>query len=91
MKELRDKYSTELGAAKQTALRGGFLPMCEGLAKNAGLVEGEGSVGEIGVAKVDGDRLGLVICIAPGVWAAKTLTGFLTVTDVLRSWKCHQQ
>lgn len=90
MAELRGKYDSQLGAAKEIIKRGGFIKMCESLAFQAKLEQGEGKAGEIGVARLPDGNYALVIAIADNTWAGKTETGFVTVHEVERSWKCHR-
>lgn len=90
MAELRGKYFTKKEAAREIVKRGGFIKMCESLAFKAKLEQGEGKAGEIGVATLPDGNQALVVAIADGVWAGKTETGFVTVHEVERSWKCHR-
>lgn len=91
MASLRGFYHTECGAAREIAARGGFLKMCEDLATASHLLEGNGDAGEIGVVDVGDGRMGLSLCVGRGAWAVKTRTGFVTVHNVFKSWKCPNQ
>ena len=86
MASLRGRYRSQMGAARIIAKAGGFVAMAEGLAQAARLGPSFGEPGDIGVAKMT-DGHALVICVAPGQWAGKTVTGMTTVQDVVRCWR----
>jgi len=86
MQPLRGRYRSKIGAYRIIRQMGGFVTMAETLAREAGLREGAGDPGDIGVAEHDGG-LALVIAVAPGVWAGKTLTGMTTGAVAVRAWR----
>jgi len=87
MAALRGRYSTAFGAARVIAAEGGFVRMCEAQASLAGLHDGNGAAGEIGVIRIDDKQLALAICTAPGIWQGKTLGGFAPSREMVRCWR----
>ena len=86
MASLRGAYADRAGAVRMIRERGGFSAMAQGMADAAGLAAGVGAPGEIGAGR-SGGRWSLVVCIAPGQWAGKTMSGFATLTDVRGMWR----
>ncbi len=90
MAPLRGLYSTEAGAARMIARRGGWLAMCDGLAVSAGLRQGVGAGGDIGIVRDAQGVLALGICTEGELWMAKTERGFGSVAQVIRAYTCRQ-
>ena len=93
MENVRGRYKSAAEASNIVDPWGGLLPYAEHLAESCGLVAGIGETGEIGVS-CGGRAIGfggrcLLICVKPGVWAAKTRRGFATVREVDRSWRAQ--
>jgi len=86
MASLRGRYRSRIGAGRIIRRAGGFVAMAEGLAQAARLGPSFGDPGDIGVAAMP-DGHALVICVASGQWAGKTVTGMTTVQDVVRCWR----
>jgi hypothetical protein len=87
------EYSTAREAQAIISAHGGLLGYADHLAGRAGLVAGVGAAGEIGISR-HGAAIGfsgrcLVVCIGPGMWAAKTSTGFATLKEVEKSWQAR--
>ena len=90
MQSIRGTYNTHKGAEKLISKMGGFLPMCETLASQAGLIDGVGESGEIGVS-ISGDNMPVLsVCVGDGYWAAKSKNGFVLLKNVMRSWSCRK-
>lgn len=87
MAGFRGRYSTQIGAARIINRMGGFAAMAERMAAQAGLDEGTRAPGEIGVVIGADGGLALGVSYAPGIWAAKTETGFAATGKVLRCWR----
>ena len=87
MASLRGVYSSRSSAEIVITGMGGMVAMAERLAARAGLRDGIGGEGEIGVS---GERPeGRVLCICVGdAWAAKTARGFALIRGVDRAWAC---
>lgn len=85
MQDLRGAYSSRTGAVRAIAARGGWHQMAGDLAAAAGLSDGVGGAGEIGLIVSDGN---LCLGVSTGkVWVGKSLTGLATVPDCVRSWR----
>lgn len=87
MAPLRGRYGDRQGAFRLIKGLGGWVPMATSLAASAGLRAGRGEAGEIGVAALPDGGHALVVCVAPGSWAGKTLCGLATVAQVERCWR----
>lgn len=84
-------YDSATGAMRVIAKHGGFTKMASALANEAGLREGLGVPGEIGISHhgaTDGvEGRALLICIEPGAWAGKTEYGYAILPSAERSWR----
>lgn len=89
MAPLRGRYASQRSAWRLIRKHGGWDAMTAELAARAGLSEGVGAPGEIGLAQMIEGTHALVICVAPGRWAGKSETGLRTVpaAAVGRSWR----
>lgn len=87
MASLRGRYTSRREAYRIVREMGGFEAMTQTLADKAGLREGNGEPGEIGIIFGQMDGFALGICLAPGSWAGKTPTGLATLPAALRSWR----
>ncbi|WP_118138774.1 hypothetical protein [Oceanicella sp. SM1341] len=92
MAELRGRYATAAGAMRIIAGEGGFAALAERLASTAGLAPGQGggTAGALGLS-APGTATGpqgraLLVCIAPGAWAAKSEGGMSVLPGVERHW-----
>ncbi|WP_118138777.1 hypothetical protein [Oceanicella sp. SM1341] len=92
MAELRGRYTTAAGAMRIIAGEGGFAALAERLAASAGLVPGQGAgtPGALGLsapgAATGPQGRALLVCIAPGAWAAKSEGGMSVLPKVERHW-----
>lgn len=90
MAPVRGKYDSAMSAARLVATWGSFLSMGEKLAARAGLVDGRGSAGEIGLSHAETatgiEGRAMLICIEPGIWAGKTVDGFAILASAERAW-----
>lgn len=85
MQSLRGSYSTRTGAVRAITSRGGWVKMSGDLARDAGLVEGTGVAGEIGLVMSEGQ---LCLAVSTGaVWIGKSMTGLASVSVCERSWR----
>lgn len=85
MARLRGRYDSRMGALRMIAAQGGWHRMAGGLARDAGLVDGNGGEGEIGLIVSDGN---LCLGVSTGaVWIGKSLNGFSSVPNCVRSWR----
>lgn len=83
-------YGDAMGAARLIRSYGGFVAMASALASGSGLAVSDGRTGDIGVSSVgvaEGpERRSLLICVQPGVWAGKTITGYAIIKNAERCW-----
>lgn len=86
MAPLRGRYATAREAALMIASYGGWRAMCAALARDAGLREGTGGAGDLGLVRTEG-RLSLAVGWGGGLWAGRTDGGFVTVTGAVQSWR----
>ena len=82
MEPLRGAYSSRTGADLLIDGGGGMEALAVSLARLAGLREGIGGAGEIGV----GEARCFLIGTGEG-WVGKTANGFATVPRAVRSWR----
>lgn len=86
-----EEYDSALGARRIINRYGDFPSMVEELAYEAGLRDGLGYGGEVGISHhgaTDGiDGHALLICVAPGYWAGKTEYGYAVLPSAERSWR----
>lgn len=85
MAPLRGTYDSEEGAEKVIRSWGGWQRMTARLAALAGLSDGVGAAGEIGLMRLP-DRFVLSISIGWGQWAGRVDGGFQSWDAVIRSW-----
>lgn len=85
MLPLRGRYSTRMGALRIIGRMGGMMAMADDLAARAGLVESDGSEGDIGVICFDG-QLALGICTG-AIWQGKSERGMAPVRQFARAWR----
>lgn len=86
----RGTYSTAIGAARIVRQWGGFRDMAQHLATEGGLVVSDAAPGAVGVS-AGGVANGLegramLICVQPGIWAGKSLDGYVILSNAERSW-----
>lgn len=95
---VRGSYGSPIGAIRLIQRWGGFAEMANALAVSAGLQIGQGAPGEIGLSMPgaaswpDGAARGLenrclLICVQPGHWAGKTMTGYAIISNAERCWR----
>lgn len=82
MAPLRGAYSSRAEADALIQQNGGLEPLVALLTARAGLHEGVGGEGELGV----GETRCLLIGVGHG-WVAKTANGFCTMPRAVRSWR----
>lgn len=86
MASLRGHYTTEAGAMTIIRANGGWRGMTRRCAAQAGLVDGRGAAGEIGLLKLP-DRFVLAACVGFGQWAGRVDGGFTTDGNVVACWQ----
>jgi len=82
MAHLRPQYGSKRGALALIRESGGLLSIAESIAAHLGAVEGHAPGG---IALSD-DHRSLMLCVEPGLWAAKSETGFALVSRAARGW-----
>lgn len=86
MAPLRGRYDSWDSAHALIKEMGGFEAMTDTLAAEAGLVQSDGRPGDIGVVFGQANGFALGICLKPGAWAGKSISGFRTLPGFLRCW-----
>jgi hypothetical protein len=86
MAPLRGVYTSEAQALRLIRARGGWVQMCEGLARAALLVPGTGAAGELGLLCLDG-RFTLAVGVGGGMFAVRIEGGFATTAGQVASWR----
>lgn len=89
---LRGRYTTFSGAARASMRMGGFEHMAQACAGDAGLFDGVGAVGEIGLVDMTGlpaaPHFNAALALRmPDGWWVKMENGVLVAPDALRSWR----
>jgi hypothetical protein len=85
---LRGTYSSRREAATIINNYGGFIPMCDTLAARAGLRSDEhGQPGDLAVCLTGLGVPSLAICVVPGMYIGKTLTGLTSVYEAVRHYR----
>lgn len=87
MAEFRGRYASAREAVRIARDAGGWEALAETVFRRAGLAKGRGEPGEIGLVRGAGHGPSLAICVAPGAWAGKTLTGLATLPQAERCWR----
>lgn len=92
MSLLRGKYTTFSGAARASMRLGGFEQMAQACAGHAGLFDGVGEVGEIGLVDVTGmpaaPHFNAALALRmPDGWWVKMENGVLVAAGAIRSWR----
>lgn len=82
MAPARPLYSDAISAMRLVKSHGGMAGLLDHFAVRAGLVPGHA----IGGISLSADENSLLICIEPGLWAGKTLTGFALMRQASRGY-----
>lgn len=86
-----EEYDSAAEAVRLIKSYGGFVDIVEYAMASAGLRDGVGNPGEVGISyqgAAEGiEGYALLICIEPGKWAGKTEYGYAILPDAERSWR----
>ncbi|MGA0617582.1 DUF6950 family protein [Paracoccus sp. KR1-242] len=78
-------YRGAFGAKRMLARYGGLGALADDLAARAGLVPGH-AVGGLALGDIGPGSGSLLICVAPGIWAGKSMDGFAILRSAEKGW-----
>lgn len=86
----RGAYDSAIAAARLIRTWGGFRSMAQQMAYMSGLVPCVAMTGAIGVSapgvSSSAEGRSMLICVRPGIWAGKSLDGYVILNNAERAW-----